>query len=428
MFDAPRSAQELQRLTQIAYSNCPYDDSLLKKARPAPRDSIVPSVVGEGSPIKHAIYIIKENRTYDQVLGDMPKGNGDARLAIFGADVTPNHHAIADEFVFFDNCYCDAEVSRDGHMWSNAAYATDFVEKTWPTSYSRRGESPDTEASMPAAGFIWDLCKAKGLTFRSYGEMRSTTSLAGHSCPNYLGWQMRDTDNAKIFLAEFDEYDAAYDSPNPQDRLPNFIVMSLPENHTKGAQPGVPTPRAAVASNDLALGMILERVSHSRYWKEMALFTAEDDAQDGPDHVDAHRTVALCASPYIRRGTADSTLYTTSTMLRTIELLLGLPPMSQYDAAAAPMYNAFTKTPDLTPYTCRPARIDINEMNKPTAWGAQKSLEMDFSEFDRTPMFELNEIVRKSVKRSRLRDARPGKQVVACKQVVQTAGAKPINK
>ena len=407
--DIPARHGNLRQLTQKCLENCPYNDSLLAAAKPPKEPTVVPSKVGKSSPIKHVIYIIQENRTFDQVFGDMPKGNTDPRLTIFGRDVTPNRHAIADQFVLLDNTFCDAEVSANGHVWSNAAYAPDFVEKSWPAAYSGKSEEPETEAALPSAGFIWDRCARKGLTYRSYGEFAERVSqgkamqsraggLGKHTAPDYLGWGARDYENAAEFIREFDEFEKNYDSPDPDKRLPNFIVMSLPEDHTKGSRPDAPTPRAAVASNDYGLGMIVERVSHSKYWPELALFTIQDDAQDGPDHVDARRTVSLVVSPYCKRGALDSTFYTTSSLLRTIELLLGLQPMSQYDAAANPMYAAFTDTPDLTPYTLIKPLIDINEMNKATAWGAKESDAMDFSDIDRTPMFALNEIVWKSVK------------------------------
>jgi YVTN family beta-propeller protein len=354
--DIASARRDLRKLTAQVYANSPYKAELLSQARPALRPSIVPRQVGVGSPIKHVIYFIKENRTYDQVLGDMPQGNGDARLAIFGRQVTPNHHKIAEEFVLLDNLYCDAEVSADGHQWSNAAYATDFNEKNWPASYGGKSNTPSTAAMYPASGYMWDQAARKGLTYRSYGEMARRVSegepvraqargLEGHVAQKYLGWGARDTANAVEFIREFDEYEKNYDSKDPNKRLPNFIVVCLPENHTRGTRPGAPTPRAAVASNDYALGQIVDRVSHSRYWPETAIFTIEDDAQDGPDHVDARRTVGLVISPYCHRRIVDSTLYTTSAMLRTIELLLGMQPMSQYDAAATPMYASFSSEP-----------------------------------------------------------------------------------
>ncbi len=407
--DTPGKRGKLRKLTEQCLANSPYSDALLSEARAPKQPSVIPPKVGKGSPIKHVIYVIQENRTFDQVFGDMGKGNCDPRLTLFGREVTPNRHAIADQFVLLDNLYCDAEVSQNGHEWSNAAYATDWVEKLWPVNYGGKSEAPDTEARIPHAGYIWDQCKRAELTYRTYGEFAARVStghamdsdvptLHGHTAPNYLGWGARDVDNAAAFIQEFDEYEKNYDNPDPEKRLPNFIIMSLPEDHTRGTSPGAPTPRAAVAGSDCGLGMIVDRISHSRYWPELALMTIEDDAQDGSDHVDARRTVGLVVSPYCRRGIVDSTFYTTSALLRTAELLLGLPPMSQFDAAANPMYGSFADAPDLTPYTRLQPTIDLEEKNIATACGARASMAMDFSGPDRTPMFDLNEIVWKSVK------------------------------
>jgi YVTN family beta-propeller protein len=402
---------ELKAWTKKVYENTPYTDSFLTEARKSPVPSIVPSVVGAGSPIKHILYIIKENRTYDQVFGDIPKGNGDPRLTIFGRKVTPNHHAIAEQYVLFDNLFCDGEVSVDGHSWSNSAIATDFNEKNWPPQYGGHSSAVRQRATIPAAGHLWDLARNKGLTYRSYGEYASRSSdgttmdaaqgvdaLFGHVSPKFKLPGMRDTDNAKVFIAEFDEYERNFDSNDPEKRLPNFMVMSLGEDHTQGTRPGAPTPVAAVASNDQALGMIVERVSNSKYWPETAIFVIEDDAQDGPDHVDARRTIGLVISPYTKRNVVDSTLYTTSSFLRTMELLLGLPPMTQYDAAATPMYTAFDVKPTVTPYKNLPPEVDLNARNTERAWGARQSMEMNLDEFDEAPMFALNEIIWKSVK------------------------------
>lgn len=405
-------AGSLAAWTDQCVKNSPYNDTLLAAAKAPAMPSVVPHEVGAGSPIKHILYIIKENRTYDQVYGDLPRGNGDPSLCLFGRDVTPNQHALAEQFVLLDNLYCDAEVSVDGHMWSNAAYATDFIEKNWPASYGGKTITGDSPAMLPAGGFLWDRAAQKGLSYRNYGEFAARQSdgssmapksellgtLHGHVAPNYLSWGARDTENAKEFLREFDAFEAHFDDTDPALRLPNLMVLALPEDHTVGTKPGKPTPRAAVASNDLALGQIVDRITHSRYWPETAIFVIQDDAQDGSDHVDARRTIGQAISPYTRRGTVDSTLYTTSGMLRTIELLLGLEPMSQFDAAATPMYAALGDVPDLTPFTHLPAAIDINELNAEKNPGAQASLQMDFSDLDRAPMFALNEIVWKSVK------------------------------
>jgi YVTN family beta-propeller protein len=403
--------QQLAGYTKQVRENTPYNDSLLAEARPAKTASVIPREVGARSPIEHIIYIIKENRTYDQVLGDLPKGNGDPRLAIFGSRVTPNHHAIAQQFVTLDNLYCDGEVSVDGHSWSNSAYATDFNEKLWPVTYGGHSEAKPSAAYVPSAGHFWDLARRKGLTYRSYGEYAVRSSdgttmqaakgvdgLWGHVSKDFKKPGMRDPQNVDVFLREFEEFEKNIDSPDPDKRLPNYIVMSLPENHTAGTRPGSYTPVAMVASNDVAVGTLVDRVSHSKYWATTAIFIIEDDAQDGPDHVDARRTVGLVASPYVKRKTLDSTLYTTSSMLRSMELLLGLPPMSQYDAAASPMYASFAAEPDLTPYNALPAQVDLNEKNTPKSYGSRASAKMDFDDDDRAPMHLLNEIIWKSVK------------------------------
>jgi YVTN family beta-propeller protein len=412
--DIPKNRSKLRSLTKQVYANCPYSNDLLAAALPPKsNDTIVPTVVGQGSPIKHVIYIIKENRTYDQVFGDMPQGNGEPRLAIFGREITPNLHAIAEQFVLLDNIYCDAEVSVDGHQWSNAAYATDFSEKTWPASYGGKSDAgPRSRAAIPNSGYLWDQCAKKGLTYRNYGEFAWRQSekepmqgiagfgnLQGHVSPDYQSWAVRDYINIRdIFCRDMDEFDKNYDSPDPEKRLPNLIVMALPEDHTRGTRPGENTPRACVASNDYAMGLLIERVSRSKYWNETAIFAIEDDAQDGSDHVDARRTEAIVASAYCHRGRVDSTFYTTCSILRTIELLLGLSPMSQYDAAATPMYASFSSRADASTYTALKPTYDIEEMNLATAYGADESMKMDFSLYDRTPMFALNEIIWKSIK------------------------------
>ncbi|WP_309606593.1 alkaline phosphatase family protein [Phenylobacterium sp.] len=398
--------------TRKVVANTPYNDTLLAQARPPASPSILPSKVGEGSPIKHIVYIIKENRTYDQVYGDLPHTNGDPRLAIFGRQITPNQHAMAEQFAAFDNCYADGDVSQDGHSWANAAYATDQNEKSWPANYGGHSQAQNRSlAYMPSSGYLWDAARRKGLTYRSYGEYATRAStgepmssvpgangLIGHVAANYLQNRVRDTENAKVFLDELAGYEANYDSQDPNQRLPNYIVMSMQENHTHGTDPKSFTPRAMVANQDVALGQMLERLTHSRYWPQMAVFIMEDDAQDGPDHVDARRTACLVISPYIKRGIVDSTLYTTSSMVRSIELLLGMPPLSQYDAAATPYFAAFGTTADLTPFKGLPAQWDVNEKNSPQAYGALESAGMNFAEADEAPMRRLNEIIWKSVR------------------------------
>ncbi len=433
LIDRPTKAR-LARLTRRVYANSPYTDELLKAARPPKEKTAIPVRVGDPSPIKRVIYVIKENRTYDQALGDMKEGNGDPSLCLFGEDITPNQHALAREFVLLDNFYVDAEVSADGHNWSMAAYATDYTEKTWPTNYSNRGRTYDYEGgkkiARPTKGYIWDHCKAAGVSYRSYGEFigvrdvkigggggqeateaalaarrenyTNEESLQGHFCPTFPPYNLEIPDNMRVdrWLEEFREYEKNGD-------LPQFQIVRLGNDHTQGTRPGALTPRAHVAENDLALGRLVEAVSHSKYWPTTAIFVLEDDAQNGPDHVDAHRSIAFVASPYTKRGYVDSTMYTTSGMLRTMELILGIPPMSQYDAAATPMFNSFTDKPDLTPFNHRPARYDLTERNAANAPGAQQSAAWDFSKEDTLPDVEFNEVIWMSVRGAKSRMPAP---------------------
>jgi Phosphoesterase family len=375
--------------------------------------SIIPQQVGDASEIKHIIYIIKENRTYDQEFGDIPNANGDPKLVLFGEKVTPNQHALAKQYVVFDNLYCDGEVSVDGHSWSNSAYATDFNEKQWPAEYGGHSKAAYTvRAMVPSAGHLWDLARRKGLTYRSYGENAARAStgttmeaapgaegLVGHVSKDYgLGLDVRDTDKVAIFLRDLKGFEANYDATDPEKRLPNYTVMSMPEDHTRGTTPGAYTPQAMVANNDYAIGQLVDAVSHSRYWPNTAIFIIEDDAQDGADHVDGRRTMGLAISPYVKRGIVDSTLYSTSSMLRSMELLLGLPPMSQYDAAAMPMYASFGTKAVTTPFDVIKPLIDVNVKNTKDTYGAKQSSKMNFTEVDRAPMYALNEIIWKSIK------------------------------
>ncbi len=415
LIDIP-GAKQLAAYSQQVYRNSPYDDA--KKDAPGwTEENPIPLKVGEKSPIRYVFYIIKENRTYDQVFGDMKEGNGDPELCLFDEKITPNHHALAREFVLLDNFYHNAEVSADGHNWSMGAYATDYVEKTWPTQYSGRGGDYVYEGGKaivyPSEGYIWDLCKRGGVTYRSYGEFvqggntpdePSTAlveTLKGHIDERYRGWDLdySDVDRAKEWIREFDEFERNGSTDlNMNGNLPQLEIIKLPNDHTWGTHKGKLTPKAYVAQNDLALGMVVERITRSKYWKESAIFVIEDDAQNGPDHVDAHRTVALVISPYARRHSVDSEMYSTSSMLRTMELILGLPAMTQFDAAAIPMYNSFTMKPNFTTYVYREATHDLNEKNLADAYGSQESEAMNFSREDANPDIELNEIIWKSVK------------------------------
>lgn len=334
IFDMP-DAKTLADYTQLVYSNAPYSKNKEKQAH-TEKGNPIPQKSGDVSPIKYVFYIVKENRTYDQIFGDVKEGNGDPSLCLFPDSISPNHHALAREFVLLDHFYVNAEVSADGHNWSIAAYANDYVEKTWPSNYSGRGGNYDYEGSRkiayPRDGFIWDFCKRAGVSYRTYGEFSNLNqtyleSLKGHSAPNYPGYDLNIKDTLR-----FNRFKADFDSLLAINKVPRFNTVRFGNDHTAGARAGVPTPAAMVADNDLALGMFVEYLSKSPIWKETAIFVLEDDAQNGPDHLDAHRSPALVISPYTKRRHKESTMYSTTSMLRTMELILGLPPMSQHDA------------------------------------------------------------------------------------------------
>ena len=357
------------------------------------------------SKIKHVVYIIRENRTYDQVFGDIKTGNGDPAICLFGQHVTPNAHTLAGDFVLLDNLYCNGEVSEDGHQWCNGAYATDFTERAWVGSYSGRDEPDgDDRLSASPAGYLWDNCAKHGVTYRAYGEASAFKSspnsapvftgpkvLDGHASFAYsqlpwFGKEHPDPKKADVFISDLKEAEKKGD-------WPQFMVMSLPEDHTVGLSAGEFTPSACVAANDQALGRIVEAVSHSKFWPETAIFVIEDDAQNGADHVDAHRTVGLVISPYVKRGAVDSTLYTTSSFIHTMELILGLPPMTQFDAAAMPLYTSFTSSPNLVAYSTVSPQTDLEAKNPKTGSGAEASAKLDFSDVDRADPDALNAIL-----------------------------------
>lgn len=404
------SAEEMAAYSKKAYECSPLTEDPVAVRRPREAGHPIPARPGQLSPIKHCIYIIKENRTYDQVFGDIREGNGDASLCIFPDRVTPNHHALARQFVLLDNFYVDGEVSADGHEWSMAAYATDFVEKTWPLSYRPHGKlSYPSEGSqaiaMPSGGYIWDRCKEAGVSYRSYGEFiangrtpndpgtAKVKGLEGHFDPMYRSFDLNypDARRADRFLEELKRFES-------EGQMPQLLIVRLPNDHTHGTALGRLTPTALVADNDLALGRVIEGISHSKFWPETAVFVLEDDAQNGSDHVDAHRSPALVISPFARRRAVDSSMYSTTSMLRTMELILGLRPMSQFDSAAQPMDRAFQAKADLTPFTHLPPGADLEERNTRVAWGVEKSESMDFSQEDSADDLALNEIVWKSVR------------------------------
>ena len=389
----PPTPQQLADYTAAVRRNSPYTPAAIRHSD-QPNDSCIPSKVGGDCPITHVLYVIKENRTYDQVYGDMtdaagkPIGNGDKQLAMFGERVTPNQHALARRYVLLDDLYCNSEVSVDGHAWCDLAIANDYNQRNWITSYTKHGHLPgnaDTEATL--AGSLWDACKRAGTSFKCYGE-----GAAAVPNVNRGTWHgRRDPEKVAGWIADL------HAAEQPGHDLPRFMIMSLGENHTKGTTPGAHTPVACVASNDLAVGQIVEAASHSKYWPTMAIFVIEDDSQNGPDHVDAHRTGGLVISPYVRRAVVDHTHYTQMSMVRTMELILGLPPLTQYDAAGVPMFNAFSRTADLMPFDAIGPRVDLAARNKRGDPGAQASARMDFDDYDDAPEDALNRILWASV-------------------------------
>ncbi|MFT3844119.1 MAG: bifunctional YncE family protein/alkaline phosphatase family protein [Lacibacter sp.] len=400
IIDEPAPAK-LSAYSKQVYDNTPYSKERETHAKGEPGNPI-PMKVGDASPIKYVFYILKENRTYDQVLGDMPGGNGDTSLLLFGKNITPNQHKLAAEFVLLDNFYVDGEVSADGHNWSTAANANDYLEKTWPTSYGGRGGQYDAEGnrevSNPDRGFIWDYCKRAGVTYRTYGEFAddykpNIKTLENHFCPYYTSWDesIRDTTRFYQWKREFDSLLAI-------NAVPRFNSLRFINDHTEGQRIGRPSPFAHVADNDLAVGLFVEYLSKSPIWKETAIFIVEDDAQNGPDHVDAHRTTAYVAGGFVKRKYIDHTMYSTSSMLRTIELILGLPPMSQYDAAAEPMWRCFSSAPDLSPFHSVPTLVDLNEKNTKHTASARLSETFDFTKEDRIPDLLFTEVIWKAVK------------------------------
>ena len=387
--------------SQQVYQNTPYNRYKELHAE-GEAGNPIPVKVGDTSPVKYVFYIIKENRTYDQVLGDVPEGNGDTSLVLFGEKITPNQHALANQYVLLDNFYCDAEVSADGHNWSFGAYANDYLEKTWPTGYGGRGGTYDAEGKRAIAnnknGFIWDWCKKQGISYRTYGEFADDYKpnipvLKNHFCTYYTSWDMnvRDTSRVSQWKRDFDSLVAIH-------QLPQFNSLRLITDHTEGMKLGRPSPFAHVADNDLAVGLFIEHLSHSPVWNQSVVFIVEDDAQNGPDHVDAHRAPAYVISPFIKRGFVDHTMYSTSSVLRTIELILGLAPMSQYDAAATPMWRSFTHQPNFSTYRHIPANVDLNEINLQKNRLSKLSKYFDFTKEDRVPEDIFNEVLWKGIK------------------------------
>jgi YVTN family beta-propeller protein len=375
--------------------------------------------------IQHVFLIIKENRTYDQVLGDLPQGNGIAKYTLYGSNITPNQHALATQFVTLDNFYASGSVSADGHQWLTQAMATDYLERAhagYPRGSAYRGDDPLVFAPT---GFLWNNAQAKGLSVRVFGEFTVSRGVYPGDWSSYLQdaaaspmrYTLRsispvaalnpyieasypaftldvpDTFRARVFLDRFADAVA-------QRNLPNLVLLQLPADHTQGLAPGAPAPSAMLADNDLAVGRIVDAIAKSPYWPASAVFITEDDAQDGVDHVDGHRTLCLVASPYARRGVVDSTQYNSTSVLRTIEELLGLPPMNKFDAAALPMRSVFTTTADFGGYEALPNQVPLDQMNPPLAAlrgpardAARSSAAMNFRDPDAAPAERLNRIL-----------------------------------
>jgi YVTN family beta-propeller protein len=372
------------------------DLSRATMAREKPRKSVLPKPlpdrIGEPSVFKHVVYIIKENRTYDQVLGDMKQGDGDPGLCIYGADVTPNTHRLAEEFILLDNFNVSGKCSAEGHQWTDASIVTDYIEKNmraWFRSYPHVQE--DALVYAPT-GFLWDNATSHGKKVRIYGEAsvpvfkKETTwtdvyngflkgeipefsnhttiepvkKILSDTYPSYGSHEFPDIVRANAFIKELKAFEAL-----EGDQLPELMILALPNDHTGGTRPGIPTPRAMVADNDLALGQIVEALSKSRFWESTVIFVTEDDSQSGWDHVSAYRTVGFVLSPYSRLQKTNHTYYAQPSIVRTIEQILGLPPMNIQDAIANPMADCFTGVKDLTPYHAVPNNIPIDEMNPP---------------------------------------------------------------
>lgn len=422
------SLKELERMTETVRLNNSFEKRKKNLSRPFGKCTKVPVPVNprQTSYFKHVVYIIKENRTYDQVFGDIPQGDGDTSLVQFGREVTPNHHKLAETFVLLDNFYCSGILSADGHQWTDEAFVTDYLEKSFggfTRSYPYDGGDPLAYAS---SGFIWDNVLRHGLTFRTYGEFvdaaidppeatfseiyrdfiegtnkikirakANIEQLTPYMCPTFIGFpgKVSDVYRASEFIKELKEFEE-------NGSFPNFIIMLLPNDHTSGTQPGMPTPQAAVADNDLALGQIVEAISRSKFWKETCILVTEDDPQNGLDHVDGHRTVGLVISPYTKRGEVISSYYSQINMVRTIENILGLPPMNQLDRSAEPMVDCFTAKPDFTPYNALKNNIPLDQLNPSLVsltgdqlYWAEKSLEQNLDDIDLIDEITFNRII-----------------------------------
>ncbi|MFN5478722.1 MAG: bifunctional YncE family protein/alkaline phosphatase family protein [Chitinophagaceae bacterium] len=397
--------KQLNEYTAAVYRNSPFNTQRLLVADSTAPSFPIPTRVGNSSPIKYVFYVIKENRTYDQVLADIEKGNGDTSLLLFGRNITPNQHALAEQFVLLDNFYVDAEVSADGHNWTMGALANDYLEKTWPSSYGGRGGTYGGEGEREIAnnkgGFFWDNCARNGVSFRTYGEFMDRDKpnlpvLKGNNCSYFPSYDLSIADTVRFKLWKRD-----FDSLLAIDKVPSFNSVRFGNDHTEGLRLGRPSPFVHVADNDLAVGMFVEALAKSKIWNETAIFIIEDDAQNGADHVDAHRSTAYLAGGFVKRGFVDHTPYSTSSMLRTMELILGLPPMTQYDAGATSMWRCFDSLS--RPFNFQHLRPNVDMQQKNTAkneW-QRRSEKFNFAVEDSNNDIEFNRVLWHGIKGER---------------------------
>jgi DNA-binding beta-propeller fold protein YncE len=410
--------EALAKYSRQVYENTPY---ISKPKNWTGIQSVIPDKhnLVRSDKIKHVFYIIKENRTYDQVFGDIAEGNGDTSLCFFPRAITPNQHKLAEEFTLYDNFYDDAEVSASGHNWSTAAYATDYVEKLYPVNYGGRGQEYNFEGGSPidapSSGYIWNNVVNHHRTMRNYGEFTNAFSsdknkrnygadadLDKYTSHTYPGWDLSISD-----IYRFEQWEKEFDDYVKGDSLPDFSIMRLPNDHTMGTAKGALTPQAYVGTNDYAVGLIVQKISESIYWKNSIIFILEDDAQNGFDHVDAHRSTLLVIGPYIKKHFVDHEMYSTSSVLKTIELTLGLPPMTQFDLSATPILFSITDTPDLNPFNLVKPAIDMNAKNTADAFGAEKSSHLNFTKEDAVAEDVFNEILWKAIKGTEIRMPAP---------------------
>jgi YVTN family beta-propeller protein len=422
IFAAPVAGHELDRWSAQVVANNGFDER--GRVRAAGTSTVIPRRVGQSSPIKHVIYVVRENRTYDQELGSLGRGNGEPALNLFGDDSAPNTRELSRRFVTFDNFYADAEVSAQGWNWAVAANSNPFAEQQWPANYSsRRGvytsESGDPGLAPnrdPADAYIWQRLAAAGVSFRNFGFYVNTNAagvstatdpvLQANTDPAFRGYNLSCPDSAGTFTplaatcgaGRVDTWLADFRAREASGQLPAVEFVRLPNDHTAGTRIGSPTPKAYVADNDYALGRLVDAVSHSRFWSSTAIFVTEDDAQNGPDHVDAHRTVALAISPYTQTGKVDSTFYSTASMLRTVELVAGIRPLTQFDAFAAPMSRAFTDRPNRAAYSVLTPSQPFTETNSATAPLAAESGQQDLGVEDRIDETTFNQAIWQSVR------------------------------